>query len=140
MCPFPCRGRNATRTPSISAIVTMTDHDTASLSHRFVTALVLVAVMAIADVGWSRYSHEKSLKMSKEEVKQEHKENEGNTEVKGIVETIVNDKLGAYLAENPAVAKRIISKTANVGIEFTAPDVTAASAALAALRANDGSL
>jgi DNA gyrase subunit B len=34
----------------------------------------------------------------------------GNTEVKGIVETIVNDKLGQFLEENPAVAKRIISK------------------------------
>src|SRR6187455_1321606 len=34
----------------------------------------------------------------------------GNTEVKGIVETIVNDKLGAYLEENPAVAKRVIGK------------------------------
>ena len=30
----------------------------------------------------------------------------GNTEVKGIVEAIVNDKLGAFLEENPAVAKR----------------------------------
>jgi DNA gyrase subunit B len=34
----------------------------------------------------------------------------GNTEVKGIVEAIVNDKLGAYLEENPGVARRIISK------------------------------
>ena len=34
----------------------------------------------------------------------------GNTEVKGIVEAIVNDKLGAYLEENPAVAKRIVGK------------------------------
>jgi DNA gyrase subunit B len=34
----------------------------------------------------------------------------GNTEVKGIVEAIVNDKLGAYLEENPAAAKRIIQK------------------------------
>ena len=34
----------------------------------------------------------------------------GNTEVKGIVEAIVNDKLGAYLEENPSVAKRIIGK------------------------------
>jgi DNA gyrase subunit B len=34
----------------------------------------------------------------------------GNTEVKGIVEAIVNDRLGAYLEQNPAVAKRIISK------------------------------
>ncbi|MDP2318574.1 MAG: DNA topoisomerase (ATP-hydrolyzing) subunit B [Acidobacteriota bacterium] len=35
----------------------------------------------------------------------------GNTEVKGIVEAIVNDKLGAFLEENPAVAKKIVQKT-----------------------------
>ncbi|HKT81415.1 MAG TPA: DNA topoisomerase (ATP-hydrolyzing) subunit B, partial [Vicinamibacterales bacterium] len=34
----------------------------------------------------------------------------GNTEVKGIVEAILNDKLGAYLEENPSVAKRIVGK------------------------------
>jgi DNA gyrase subunit B len=34
----------------------------------------------------------------------------GNTEVKGIVEAIVNDRLGAFLEENPAVAKRVIGK------------------------------
>ena len=34
----------------------------------------------------------------------------GNTEVKGIVETIVNEKLGEFLEENPAVAKRVIKK------------------------------
>ncbi len=35
----------------------------------------------------------------------------GNTEVKGIVEAIVNDCLGAFLEENPVVAKRIVNKT-----------------------------
>ena len=35
----------------------------------------------------------------------------GNTEVKGIVEAILNDKLGAFLEENPAAAKRILNKT-----------------------------
>ncbi len=35
----------------------------------------------------------------------------GNTEVKGIVEAIVNDKLGAFLEENPAIAKRIVMKS-----------------------------
>jgi DNA gyrase subunit B len=37
----------------------------------------------------------------------------GNTEVKGIVEAIVNDRLGAYLEENPSVARRIIGKAAD---------------------------
>jgi DNA gyrase subunit B len=34
----------------------------------------------------------------------------GNTEVKGIVESIINDRLGKFLEENPAVAKRVIMK------------------------------
>src|SRR3954465_3772486 len=34
----------------------------------------------------------------------------GNTEVKGIVETILNDRLGAHREENPAIARKIISK------------------------------
>ncbi|MFH1982788.1 MAG: DNA topoisomerase (ATP-hydrolyzing) subunit B [Pseudomonadota bacterium] len=34
----------------------------------------------------------------------------GNSEVKGLVESLVNEKLGSYLEENPAVARRIMSK------------------------------
>ena len=34
----------------------------------------------------------------------------GNTEVKGIVEAIVNDKLGQFLEENPVVAKKVVQK------------------------------
>src|SRR5204863_1881145 len=34
----------------------------------------------------------------------------GNTEVKGIVEAIINDKLGAHLEENPSIARRIVGK------------------------------
>jgi len=34
----------------------------------------------------------------------------GNSEVKGIVESLVNEKLGAYLEENPPVARRIVFK------------------------------
>jgi len=34
----------------------------------------------------------------------------GNSEVKGIVESLVNEKLGEFLQENPAVAKKLIIK------------------------------
>ncbi|HTU98907.1 MAG TPA: DNA topoisomerase (ATP-hydrolyzing) subunit B [Luteitalea sp.] len=37
----------------------------------------------------------------------------GNTEVKGIVETIVNERLGAFFEENPTVARAIIQKAAD---------------------------
>ena len=31
----------------------------------------------------------------------------GNSEVRGIVESVINEELGAYLEENPAIAKEI---------------------------------
>ncbi len=37
----------------------------------------------------------------------------GNSEVKGIVEAMVNESLGAYLEENPAVARKVAEKGLN---------------------------
>jgi len=34
----------------------------------------------------------------------------GNSEVKGLTETLVNDSLAAFLEENPAVAKQVVTK------------------------------
>src|SRR5687768_17156858 len=51
-----------------------------------------------------------SVKIPRPQFEGQTKTKLGNTEVKGIVEAIVNDKLGAFLEENPAVAKRIINK------------------------------
>jgi len=51
-----------------------------------------------------------SVKIPRPQFEGQTKTKLGNTEVKGIVETIVNDRLGQFLEENPAVAKRIIGK------------------------------
>jgi DNA gyrase subunit B len=51
-----------------------------------------------------------SVKIPRPQFEGQTKTKLGNTEVKGIVEAIVNDRLGAYLDENPGVARRIISK------------------------------
>src|SRR5262245_11823368 len=51
-----------------------------------------------------------SVKIPRPQFEGQTKTKLGNTEVKGIVEAVVNDKLGAYLEENPTVAKRVIAK------------------------------
>ena len=51
-----------------------------------------------------------SVKIPRPQFEGQTKTKLGNTEVKGIVEAILNDKLGAYLEQNPTVAKRVISK------------------------------
>jgi DNA gyrase subunit B len=51
-----------------------------------------------------------SVKIPRPQFEGQTKTKLGNTEVKGIVEAIVNDRLGQYLEENPVVAKRVIGK------------------------------
>jgi len=51
-----------------------------------------------------------SVKLPQPQFEGQTKTKLGNSEVKGLVEAMVNDGLGKFLEENPAVAKRIIGK------------------------------
>src|SRR4030095_14792243 len=51
-----------------------------------------------------------SVKIPRPQFEGQTKTKLGNTEVKGIVEAIINDRLSQFLEENPAVAKRVIGK------------------------------
>src|SRR5499427_6387370 len=51
-----------------------------------------------------------SVKIPRPQFEGQTKTKLGNTEVKGIVEAILNEKLGAFLEENPPVARRIVGK------------------------------
>jgi len=51
-----------------------------------------------------------SVKLTEPQFEGQTKTKLGNSEVKGIVETLVNEKLGSYFEENPSVARKIISK------------------------------
>jgi len=51
-----------------------------------------------------------SVKLKEPQFEGQTKTKLGNSEVKGLVEGIVYDKLGSYLEENPPVAKQILGK------------------------------
>ncbi|HUM33901.1 MAG TPA: DNA topoisomerase (ATP-hydrolyzing) subunit B, partial [Candidatus Saccharicenans sp.] len=51
-----------------------------------------------------------SIKMRNPQFEGQTKTRLGNSEIKGIVESLVNEKLTAYLEENPTNAKRIVAK------------------------------
>jgi len=51
-----------------------------------------------------------SVKIPKPQFEGQTKTKLGNSDVKGLVETLVNDRLGAFFEQNPAVAKKIILK------------------------------
>ena len=60
-----------------------------SLGHLLFAAFAamagVLALVAVVDVPWQRWQHAKKLMMTREEVRQEHKEQEGNPEVKGRI-------------------------------------------------------
>jgi len=52
-----------------------------------------------------------SLKIPDPQFEGQTKSKLGNSEIKGIAEQIINDKLSEYLDENPAVGKKIVAKS-----------------------------
>jgi DNA gyrase subunit B len=53
-----------------------------------------------------------SVKLAQPQFEGQTKTKLGNSDVKGLVEGIVYEKMGTYLEENPTVAKQIVSKAA----------------------------
>ncbi|MFB0565648.1 MAG: DNA topoisomerase (ATP-hydrolyzing) subunit B [Candidatus Aminicenantaceae bacterium] len=51
-----------------------------------------------------------SLKMKNPQFEGQTKTKLGNSEVKGLVESIVNDQLSLYFEENPSIAKKVVLK------------------------------
>ncbi len=51
----------------------------------FASMVGVLALVAAVDVPWQRWRHAKQLMMTREEVRQEHKEQEGNPEIKGRI-------------------------------------------------------
>ena len=54
-----------------------------------------------------------SVKIEEPQFEGQTKTKLGNSEVKGIVESMVGDRLSSFLEENPAIAKSVIMKLAN---------------------------
>ncbi|WP_457551178.1 DNA topoisomerase (ATP-hydrolyzing) subunit B [Desulfobacula sp.] len=52
-----------------------------------------------------------SVKLMEPQFEGQTKTKLGNNEIKGIVESLLNEKLGQYLEENPIVARKIIAKS-----------------------------
>jgi DNA gyrase subunit B len=57
-----------------------------------------------------------SVKLPQPQFEGQTKTKLGNTEVKGIVEGIVNDRLGSFLEETPTVSRRIVAKVVDAAL------------------------
>jgi flagellar biosynthetic protein FlhB len=99
-----------------------------------------LAAIAVADVGWTRYSHEKSLKMTKEEVRQEHKQQDMSPELKGRMRGRAREMARSRMLGNVKKADVIVTNPTHFAVALAykagqnAPRVLAKGADLLALR------
>jgi len=54
-----------------------------ALAHLLLVMAVVLGVLGAVDYAWQRWRHEQSLRMSRHEVKEEHKETEGDPQIRG---------------------------------------------------------
>jgi flagellar biosynthetic protein FlhB len=70
-----------------------------------------LGVLALADYGWQRYQFTSSMKMTRQEVRDEGRQNEGNAEVKGRVRAI----------QRAMSRRRMLADVANATVVITNP-------------------
>ncbi len=63
-------------------------HIARQMLHVLLAVLVVQAAIAIGDVTWERLRHARSLRMSREEIREEHRETDGDPRVKGRLRQI----------------------------------------------------
>jgi len=68
-------------------MVTVSHLHTLIIMILFLTVITMT-VLAAADLGYTRWSHKEKLKMTKQEVKDEHKDSEGDPKVKGRIRAL----------------------------------------------------
>ena len=57
-----------------------------------------------------------SIKISNPQFEGQTKGKLGNSEVKGVVEALINERLSAYLDENPTISKKVVKKAAEAAL------------------------
>jgi flagellar biosynthetic protein FlhB len=99
---------NATALQPIDGILAIARNGFLKLA---VVLLAFMAVLAIADWAFQRYQHEEELKMSRQEVKQEHKEFEGDPQIKARIRAL----------QLEASRKRMIADVPRADVVITNP-------------------
>ena len=90
---------------------------TRSLGLRLVTLTGLAfLVVALADYAWQLYSFEKSLRMTKQEVMLEHKEMEGDPQIKGRIRSLQRQRARQRMLQAVPNADVVITNPTHVAV------------------------
>lgn len=89
----------------------------ADLSSRLILRIaLLLIVLAILDYAYQRYEHEKNLKMTKEEVKEERKQMEGDPQVKGRIRSLQREMMRRRMMQEVPKATVVVTNPTYIAI------------------------
>ncbi|MBF0314031.1 MAG: flagellar biosynthesis protein FlhB [Oligoflexia bacterium] len=78
--------------------------------------LIGLTIVAVADFAWEKYQYRQKLLMSKQEVKEEHKEREGNPEIKQRIRSIQREMSRRRMMAKVPEADAIISNPTHISV------------------------
>lgn len=125
---------------------TMSTHGILDFIHHIVVMLIFTVTMAVlviaaGDYAWQKYSHLLKLRMTKQEVKEEYKQMEGDPLVKSKIRQIRMNRARQRMMENVPKADVVIVNPTHYAValeykmnEMPAPKVTAKGVDTVALR------
>lgn len=82
----------------------------------FLAALSIIALLAGLDYIYQRFSHWKSMKMSKQEVKDEHKEREGNPQIKAKLRELRLERVRSQMGQKVKTATAVITNPTHYAV------------------------
>ncbi len=105
---------------------------------------LLLIILGLIDLTWQKYNHKQQLKMSKQEVKDERKQSEGDPQVKAKLRRLMQEAMGKAMMENVPQATVVVTNPTFIAIAIqyeregmTAPLVMAKGKRLIAERIRD---
>jgi flagellar biosynthesis protein FlhB len=78
--------------------------------------IMVLIVIAILDFIWQRFSHEKSLRMSKQELKEEHKQMEGDPQIKSRVRSLQREMARRRMYKEIPKATVVVTNPTHIAI------------------------
>ena len=80
------------------------------------TVVIAISVVALIDYGYQFYTHRKKLRMSKQEMKDEYKQTEGDPLIKSRIRSLRNERARRRMMDNVPKASVVITNPTHYSV------------------------
>ncbi|MCL2845192.1 MAG: flagellar biosynthesis protein FlhB [Chitinivibrionia bacterium] len=81
-----------------------------------ITIIITLIVIAVVDYGYQRYEHYKKLKMTKQQIKDEHKQSDGDPQIKSRIRQLQREASRRRMMENVPKATVVVTNPTHLSI------------------------